>query len=488
MITRRDFLCGAAAAAAGALIAEQGLAAGSDSTQAGRSVIKLPELGRLKPLPSKAIKASPLSIGFETLDRRQFDPTRTYAHLGKLGVKWARAQTGWCRCETEKGKYDFRWLDEIADGLLAQGVEPWFSLSYGNRLYTPEAPDVSAVGFSPMFTPEARAGWAAFVDAITKHFADRVKKWEIWNEPNGKTFWRPKQPDAAGYAELAKFTAPLVRRRIPDATIVGLALAGCNLKYTEEALKAGLAECVDRISFHPYGPWPENSEAYVAKVRELLGARSATVKLWQGECGCPSDPKTEGGTDKKGRKWNEHLQCKWLLRRILTDLRLDVEVTSYFTTVDLTRYNWGNGPSNHAQSFGVLRGSDYSPKPSYYAYQSLCSLFDCQSKLDPKLEVVPEGPAEKTFRGAGFTRNGHALYAYWSATDLLGDFAPGTVSLRLPTPAHATLRQPVLIDPLTQKAYALNNVAAKDNQLVLPNLPLLDYPLMVTDRAVAPVS
>lgn len=482
MISRRSFLQGTVGAATALRLSSQGL---FSAEVAGG--ISLPELGRLKPLPSKAIKASPLSIGFETLDRYQFDPTRTYEHLGKLGVKWARAQTGWCRCETVKGKYDFKWLDEIAAGLLAQGVEPWFSLSYGNRLYSPEAPDVSAVGFAPMFTPEARAGWAAFVDAITQHFAGRVKKWEIWNEPNGGGFWRPNKPDAAGYVELAKFTAPLVRRRIPDATIVGLALAGCGMKYMEEALKAGLAEHVDRISFHPYSPSPEAAEPFVARVRELLGERRNTVKLWQGECGCPSDPKTEGGTDKKGRKWNEQLQCKWLLRRILTDLRLDLDLTSYFTTVDLTRYNWGNGPSNHAQSYGVLRGTDYSPKPSYYAYQSLCSLFDAQTKLDSRLEAVPVGEVDKKDRVAGFSRNGRALYAYWSASDLLGEFAAGTVSFRLPTPSHATLPQPVLIDPLTQRVYRVEG-KAEAGVLAVAGLPKLDYPLIVTDRSVVPMS
>ena len=480
MITRRHFLQGAVGAAAAMGVSPSRLFSAESA-----GPINLPEVGRLKPLPSKAIQASPLSIGFETLDRYQFDPGRTYEHLGKLGVKWARAQTGWCRCETVKGKYDFRWLDEIADGLLAQGVEPWFSLSYGNRLYTSEAPDVSAVGFCPMFTEEARNGWAAYVDAITQHFAGRVKKWEIWNEPNGKTFWRPRQPDAAGYVELARFTAPIVRRRIPDATVVGLGLAGCSMKYMEEALKAGLADCVDRISFHPYGPLPENAESFVAKVRELMGDRSKTVKLWQGECGCPSDPKTEGGTDKKGRKWDEQLQCKWLTRRILTDLRLDLDLTSYFTTVDLIRYNWGNGPSNHAQSYGVLRGTDYSPKPSYYAYQSLCSLFDSQTKLDPRLETLPVGEPDPKDRVASFTRNGRALYAWWSTSDLLGDFTPGTVSFRLPTPSHATLQQPVVIDPLSQRVYRAEGKAEAGTLAVL--LPKLDYPLIITDRSVVPM-
>jgi hypothetical protein len=477
---RRDFLQGTLAAA---------MTISSTRLRAAESggAINLPEIGRLKPLPSKAIKASPLSIGFETLDRYQFDPNRTYEHLGKLGVKWARAQTGWCRCETVKGKYDFGWLDEVADGLLAQGVEPWFSLSYGNRLYTPEAPDVSAVGFAPIFTPEARDGWKAFVDAIAGHFAGRVKKWEIWNEPNGGTFWRPRKPDAAGYVELVKLTAPIVRRRIPDATVVGLALAGCSLKYAEDALKAGLAEHVDRISFHPYSPLPESAEPFVAKIRELLGDRRQTVKLWQGECGCPSDPKTEGGIDNKGRKWNEQLQAKWLLRRILTDLRADLDLTSYFTTVDLTRYNWGSGPTNHAQSYGVLRGSDYSPKPSYYAYQSLCSLLDAHTKLNPRLQAVPVGEPDKNDRAAGFARNGRALYAYWLATDLREPFAPRTAAFRFPTPDGATIEQPVLVDPLSQRIYRVEG-KAEAGTLAVAGLPKLDYPLIVTDRGVVPLS
>ena len=43
-------------------------------------------LGKLKPRPSKSISGSHFSIGFETLDRRMFDPERTYGHLAQLGV------------------------------------------------------------------------------------------------------------------------------------------------------------------------------------------------------------------------------------------------------------------------------------------------------------------------------------------------------------------------------------------------------------------
>ena len=63
----------------------------------------LKPIGKLKTRPSASIKASPLSVGYETLDRQHFDPAKTYAHAAQLGVKWARVQTGWARCEKVKG-------------------------------------------------------------------------------------------------------------------------------------------------------------------------------------------------------------------------------------------------------------------------------------------------------------------------------------------------------------------------------------------------
>ncbi|MFW5914935.1 MAG: beta-galactosidase [Planctomycetota bacterium] len=84
--------------------------------------------GTISPSHSEDIPASRLGIGFECLDRQMFDPERTYDRVGELGVKWARVQTGWARCEQQKGEYDFGWLDDIVDSLLERGVQPWFNL------------------------------------------------------------------------------------------------------------------------------------------------------------------------------------------------------------------------------------------------------------------------------------------------------------------------------------------------------------------------
>ena len=46
-----------------------------------------------------------------------------------------RLQSGWAKCEKERGKYDFAWLDEIVDWAKAHGLECMLETCYGNPLY-----------------------------------------------------------------------------------------------------------------------------------------------------------------------------------------------------------------------------------------------------------------------------------------------------------------------------------------------------------------
>ena len=99
-----------------------------------------PALEFLMKLPQKTsreIKNSLMGLGFETLDRQTFNPKDFYDLVGETGIKHVRCQTGWIRCERVRGQYDFSWLDDIVDSLAQRGIRTWFSLSYGNPLYTP---------------------------------------------------------------------------------------------------------------------------------------------------------------------------------------------------------------------------------------------------------------------------------------------------------------------------------------------------------------
>ena len=439
---------------------------------------ELPEAGRVRPVRSTEIKASPLSVGFEVLDRRCFEPEKTYQHLATLGVKWARCQTGWNRCETKPGQFDFAWLDAVVDSLLELGIQPWFNLGYDNKLYFPEKPDEQSVGWAPVFKPQQQEAWLRFVSAIARHFRDRVRHWEIWNEPNIPAFWKPHKPDPADYVKLVRITAPEIRRRVPDAVIIGGAFAGIPFAFIDGCLEAGLAELVDVISYHPYRPVPEAGyEAEVNKLRQTIAQYNRRIALWQGENGCPS----KGGKDSMGAlanlPWNETRQAKWLLRRIVSDLRLGVELTSYFHTVDLRGYRTG---TNYK---GLLRGEDYSPKPAYYAYQCLAALLDAESKkADLALEVTA---AEKLpLLHAGFMRRGSPLVVWWFPASLLEPWQRRRITLRLVLPEGTKLKEPVLVDALSARVYRVQQARVEPPVVLLPDLPLLEYPLVLTDAAV----
>lgn len=86
-----------------------------------------PELELIGTLPTRTtheLGASDWSVGCETLDRDYADFDSYKPYLSELGVTSARIQSGWARCEKQKGRYDFAWIDHIVDGMLEEGCSP----------------------------------------------------------------------------------------------------------------------------------------------------------------------------------------------------------------------------------------------------------------------------------------------------------------------------------------------------------------------------
>ena len=482
-LTRRDVVRMGLGAAAMAWMPRDGLAAAetgpaAEGGPAAAPDFGLPVLGRIKPRPTKAIAASPLGVGFEVLDRKLWDPEKTYPCMAQLGAKWARCQTGWARTERAKGEFDFAWLDAVVNSLLAVGVQPWFNLGYGNPLYTPQA-DEFAVGWAPVFTDEAKQAWVRYTQKIAERFADRVRHWEIWNEPNITNFWKPQKPSPRDYVDLVRITAPEIRKRVPGAVIVGCGLAGVPAAYLKGCLDAGLADLVDKVSYHPYRAIPEAGyEKDVRALRDVLAAAGRDIPLWQGENGAPSE---KGGAGALADlDWNEARQARWLLRRLLNDLRLGIEMTSYFLIVDLVGYR---GSTNFK---GLLRGKTYTPKPAYYAYQHLANLFDAETKKADLAVRIEDAEADKAV-SAAFVRRGRPIYAWWYPSDLMKDWTVRKVAVRAAAAADAPLEKPVLVDLLSGTVYKLDRATKEAGAWVLASLPLADYPLLVTDAAAVEV-
>lgn len=462
---------------------------------------RLIEVGRVVPKTSGQVKHSRIGIGFEKLDRDVFDPEKAYDRVAGLGIKWVRIQSGWAKTEKERGVYDFAWLDRVVDNLRSRGLEPWICLCYGNALYSERAKNIlGAVGTPPIRTEEEKQAWHAYVTATVTHFRGRVRWYEVWNEPDCGYSWDYGQNNATEYGQLALATATAVKAADPDARVIGGAFCARNIHFVDESLAAGMGAVVDALSFHEY-------TADETRVPETVGYLTAIGRKYnphmavvQGESGSQSSSRGAGAL--WGGSWTPLKQAKQLLRHTVIDLSTDVLFTSYFSCMDMVEALHGklDDVASYLDYgyFGVL-GADfdaqgrsvgtYTPKPSYYALQNLASLFAENVSREvlpvvkeclPSRRIFAQDCTDPTIVTCGFRKpNGSAAYAYWNAVNLMTTTCESTLSFRT-----AGLPDPVrLVDPMTGKIYSLPDSmceSAGEGRYLLRNLPLLDYPLLLT--------
>lgn len=465
---------------------------------------RLIEKGRLVPKHARDVKASKLGIGFEKLDRQAFDPEKAYDKIAAIGVKWVRVQSGWQRTEREKGVYDFSWLDEIVNNLIARGMLPWICVCYGNPLYDPlAAENFGSVGCPPVHTEEAREAWRAYCRALTSHFKGRVSYFEIWNEPDGIWCWK----HGVNPTELGHFTietAKALREGNSDVYVVGGAICCKVVNFLDAALQTGMADHIDAVSYHMYTFDESDSVQAIRALRGLALRYKPDLAIIQGESGSQSRPEGRGALRVGG--WTPRKQCKQLLRRMTADLGEGVKLASYFSSLDMMEALRGKvGDKSSYQDygyFGVLSAAfdedgvatgEYPPKPSYFALQNLASLLSGEIEAVPLPILVTGDTAPHTgnlatlkfseLRSYGFRlANGSLAYAYWHPTDLMTTEFEGAVSL-----TAADLGSAVLVDPMDGTVYEIpERILSRDEfgALSFKALPVRDYPLFLVFGAI----
>src|SRR5215469_7903233 len=154
--------------------------------------------------------------------------------------------------------YNFSYVDQVYDGLLANGVRPLVEISFMPRKLA-ERDIRHSFWYHPVVSPpKSYAKWDALIGALTRHLVERygideVSQWyfEVWNEPN-LDFWAgvPKQET---YFKLYDHTARAIKAVDPRLRVGGPATAQAAW------IPAFLHHCqdkhvpVDFVSTHVYG-------------------------------------------------------------------------------------------------------------------------------------------------------------------------------------------------------------------------------------------
>ena len=463
--------------------------------------------GKIKFKASSEILFSRIGIGFEKLDRAVFDPEKAYDMVSKIGIKKIRLQSGWQRTETEKGVYDFSWLDGIVKNLVDRGMEPWLCLCYGNPLYTPLAKEVfGAVGCPPISTEEEYTAWLRYVSAVGEHYKGVISIYEIWNEPDCGYSWKHEDgvsPDlltvAAEYGEFCVKTANALKVSDPDARTVANIAHLADLRFVHNIMSvSGFCDTVDYVSYHCYSASVKKRHEQVDALRSLINIHNPRIGIIQGESGTQS--RSDGAGAMKRFAWTPEKQTKLLLRILLQDLHAGVEFTSYFSTMDMIEALHGRVDDKASYLdfgyFGVISATfdedgratgNYTEKPSYYALSTLCSLFEGDVKATdiPMLrEVLPSRRVNgydcdaDTIKAYGYLLpDGRRVLAYWNEVDILTATYEGTVTFCL---FDADKEKLSLVDLKDGSIYRLPDSMVEETGnggLRLKNLPISDSPV-----------
>ncbi|MGH8262339.1 MAG: GH39 family glycosyl hydrolase [Steroidobacteraceae bacterium] len=162
--------------------------------------------------------------------------------------------------EDEHGKpiYNFSYVDQIYDGLLAAGVRPFVELSFMPKKLAADPDNIFGFWYQPYISPpKDYARWDAMLEAFARHLIERygideIASWyfEVWNEPN-IGFWGG-EPYQSTYYELYDHSARALKRvserlRVGGPSTAQAAWAG---DFIEHCKTNGVP--VDFVSSHVY--------------------------------------------------------------------------------------------------------------------------------------------------------------------------------------------------------------------------------------------
>ncbi|MDA3923376.1 MAG: beta-galactosidase [Kiritimatiellae bacterium] len=440
------------------------------------AVLDWKKIGTLKPKTVDEIPGDFWSLGCETLDRDLADWDAYKGYLKYLGIKRIRLQGGWNKTEKEKGVYDFEWLDHIVDSAHDLGIKVCLETSYGNRLYNPHA-GLGPGGYLP--AGEELEAWDKWVTAMVKHYQPKgVDEWMMYNEPNLKSKSNTVERIVANNGR----TAAIIKSIDPDAKIGGLVCAGLNTSLIEKWAK-GLKE-KDQLKYftwviyHGYAANPDALNTGMRKAKAMLHEYSPTLKLWQGEAGCASEPVQYA---LSGVEWTELSHAKWNARRMLCDFGVGIEST-VFTISDLAYHK------NFISRYGLIKtnpdNSIIKVKTVFYVVNNIVSVFNDSVAINNDCKFEIEAQDKITRFAFKDKKSGYDLIAFWDGSDLpentceLGSAVVKVENLKMDTP--------VWVDMLTSRIYEIPaaNISKQGSVTIIKDVPYLDSPIALTDLSV----
>lgn len=306
----------------------------------------------------------------------------------EAGVKMIRRDFTWSKIEPSQGDLHMEQYADLVAAGVEHGVQVLALLDY-------------SVGWAEAvpgdYTTIDEAAFGAFAGAVAAEFGDHIEFYEVWNEENLETFFKPA-PDPKKYGALLKAAAQAIRAADPGAVVLlgGLNSIGVLIGKPWEFFEAvadehgDIGNYFDGFAIHPYtvaqalSPEQENAAGTYADMlrfaRVALGHYGMEYKpLFITEMGwpaCPCPP-LEPPLLIPNVSYDE--QANYLVRSYVLAAAQRVDVFLWYDFMD----GDGSGQIFSESYFGLVQydpdpGDDIPPelKPSYSAYAALNGFMD----------------------------------------------------------------------------------------------------------------
>ena len=295
--------------------------------------------------------------------------------------------------EGDKFFYSFFNTDQVFDFLRSIGMRPFVELSF--------MPEALASGNTTVFhyranvtPPKDYDQWGLLIRRLVEHWAERygipeLRNWffEVWNEPNEKSFWTGSQAD---YFRLYSVTAAAIKKVDPLLKVGGPATA--DNKWIREFRDFCLQNSVpvDFVSTHHYPTdavgkessdtvtqlqhtCPEVMRQDMIHVRQQAGGLPVYYTEWN----CSSNPRDP---------LHDESFAAAFATKIVMDGQGLAEGYSFWTFSDIFEENYFPSVPFHG-GFGLLNIHSIA-KPIYRAFQMLHRLGDTQLRVKGAHDTV----------------------------------------------------------------------------------------------------
>lgn len=306
------------------------------------------------------------------LDDRLLEQTlRLSARIGADGIR-----TGflWKDLEKTQGKRDFRLFDRTVGAMRRHGLDLTMLLAIAPEWASSDPLGRQGIRHKAGRLPRLEL-WADYAQCMASRYGDFCRKFEIWNEPNLKSYWKPF-PDSFEYFRLLEASSAAIRRGAPDAEILTAGLVPFQFVAEPEVAAeqflddlyaySGDRRIFDHIAYHPYPLMRRNitnaslerqMTDMMNRLRRIQTKRNdRSSAFYLTEIGAPDLPRTI----------DERRQAEVLtVLLVYCAAQPDIRFTHFYNFQED-----GDNPDYNEHNFGLVK-SDLSPKPALFAFHQL---------------------------------------------------------------------------------------------------------------------